>query len=149
MTETARPAGRQAAFGFIYATAVMNALSFGLMIPVLPGLIRAFFGGTDTATTAAAADWQFIFTLTWGFMQFISGPVLGMISDRYGRRPVILVALALYGVGSLICATTQSIETLTAVRFVQALGGAGSIVLARAVVRDLYSGVRAGVAAGG
>ncbi len=45
---------------------------------------------------------------------------------------------------TIVCATTQSIETLTAVRFVQALGGAGSIVLARAVVRDLYSGVRAG-----
>ena len=65
-TEGAKTRGRQAAFGFIYATAVMNALSFGLMIPVLPGLIRSFFGGTDAATTAAAADWQFVFTLDLG-----------------------------------------------------------------------------------
>ena len=56
----------------------------------------------------------------------------------------MLVALVLYGVATIGCATAQSIEGLIAARFVQALGGAGSIVLARAVVRDLYSGVRAG-----
>ena len=70
--------------------------------------------------------------------------VYGPISDRFGRKPVLLVALALYGVATIGCAMTQSIEALIAMRFVQALGGAGSIVLARAVVRDLYSGVRAG-----
>ncbi|HLK23519.1 MAG TPA: TCR/Tet family MFS transporter [Caulobacteraceae bacterium] len=84
---------RQAAFGFIYATAVMNNLSFGLMIPVLPNLIRSFFGATNAATTASAADWQFVFGVTWGAMQFFSGPVLGMLSDRFGRRPVLLISI--------------------------------------------------------
>ena len=51
----ARPRGRQAAFGFIFAASVMNALSFGLMIPVLPGLIRSFFGATTAGSTASAA----------------------------------------------------------------------------------------------
>jgi DHA1 family tetracycline resistance protein-like MFS transporter len=88
-----RPRGRQAAFGFIFAASVMNALSFGLMIPVLPALIRSFFGANSAATTAEAAYWQFIFGVTWGGMQFFSGPVLGMLSDRFGRRPVLLISI--------------------------------------------------------
>src|SRR5208282_1903857 len=55
-----------------------------------------------------------------------------------------LGALILYATATLVCAATQSIDTLIAARFVQAVGGSGSIVLARAMVRDLYSGVRAG-----
>ena len=70
--------------------------------------------------------------------------VYGPISDRLGRKPVLLAALCLYGLGSVACASAQSIDALIAARSVQALGGAGAIVLARAVVRDLYSGVRAG-----
>ena len=89
----ARPRGRQAAFGFIFAAAVMNALSFGLMIPVLPALVRSFFGATSAGSTASAAYWQFIFGVTWGGMQFVSGPVLGMLSDRFGRRPVLLISI--------------------------------------------------------
>jgi len=68
----------------------------------------------------------------------------GPVSDRHGRKPVLLAALALYCVASLACALSTSIEMLIIARFVQALGGSGGIVLARAVVRDLYSGVRAG-----
>ena len=90
---TARPRGRQAAFGFIFALAVINNLSFGLMIPILPGLIRSFFHTSMAAATASAADWQFVFSLTWGAMQFLSGPVLGLVSDRFGRRPVLLISI--------------------------------------------------------
>ena len=59
-----RPRGRQAAFGFIYAASVMNTISFGLMIPVLPGLIRSFYGGANDAATAAAAPGSRSFTTT-------------------------------------------------------------------------------------
>ena len=89
----ARPRGRQAAFGFIFAVAVINNLSFGLMIPILPGLIRSFFHTSMADATASAADWQFVFSLAWGAMQFVSGPVLGMLSDRFGRRPVLLISI--------------------------------------------------------
>ena len=89
----ARPRGRQAAFGFIFAVAVINNLSFGLMIPILPGLIRSYFHTSLTDATASAADWQFVFSLTWGAMQFFSGPVLGLVSDRFGRRPVLLISI--------------------------------------------------------
>ncbi|MGZ3402599.1 MAG: TCR/Tet family MFS transporter [Phenylobacterium sp.] len=79
---------RQAAFGFIFASALMNSTSFGLMIPILPNLIRQFTGGD----TAAASDWNVIFATTWGAMQFVVGPILGVLSDRFGRRPILLIS---------------------------------------------------------
>src|SRR5260370_18694666 len=72
--------------------------------------------------------------------QIFSGP----LSDRLGRRPVLLAALVRYALATIGCAAAQSIGGLIALRFLQAVGGAGAIVLARAVVRDIYSGVRAG-----
>lgn len=84
-------------------------------------------------------------TISSYLVGFATGQILyGPISDRVGRKPVLMTALCIYAVGSLMCASTRSIEALIAARFVQALGGAGAIVLARAVVRDLYSGIRAG-----
>jgi DHA1 family tetracycline resistance protein-like MFS transporter len=79
---------RQAAFGFIFASALMNSISFGLMIPILPNLIKQFTGGD----TAAASDWNVIFATTWGTMQFVVGPMLGVLSDRFGRRPILLIS---------------------------------------------------------
>ncbi len=83
------PPRRAAAFGFVFATALMNAVSFGIMIPILPNLIKQFVGGD----TAAASEWNVIFSTVWGFMQFVCGPLLGMLSDRFGRRPVLLLSI--------------------------------------------------------
>ncbi len=90
MTETppARPR-RTAAFGFIFAVALMNAVSFGIMIPILPNLIKHMVGGD----TAAASEWNVLFGTVWGVMQFVCGPVLGLLSDRFGRRPVLLLSI--------------------------------------------------------
>lgn len=88
MTDAVSRPQRQAAFGFIFASALMNSISFGLMIPILPNLIRQLTGGD----TAAASDWNVVFATTWGAMQFIVGPILGMMSDRYGRRPILLIS---------------------------------------------------------
>src|ERR1043165_343711 len=61
----------------------------------------------------------------------------GPLSDRHGRRPVLIATLGLYLIASLACALAFSIETLIAARFIQAVGGSGASVLARAVVRDM------------
>jgi DHA1 family tetracycline resistance protein-like MFS transporter len=80
--------GRKAAFGFIFASALMNSISFGLMIPILPNLIRQMTGGD----TADASVWNVVFATTWGAMQFVVGPILGVLSDRVGRRTVLLIS---------------------------------------------------------
>jgi DHA1 family tetracycline resistance protein-like MFS transporter len=79
---------RKAALGFIFATALMDVLAIGIIIPVLPHLIESFVGG-DTAT---AAHWVGIFGTVWAAMQFIFSPVTGALSDRFGRRPVLLIS---------------------------------------------------------
>ncbi|HEY8617557.1 TCR/Tet family MFS transporter [Phenylobacterium sp.] len=93
-------AQRQAGFGFIFGSALINAVSFGIMIPILPNLIREMTGGD----TAAASEWNVLFATTWGVMQLFFGPMLGMLSDRYGRRPVLLLSLAGLGVDFLFMA---------------------------------------------
>lgn len=85
----AQASGRKAGFGFIFAVALMNSISFGIMIPILPNLVKQFTGGD----TAAAAEWGVLFGVCWGLMQFICGPILGLMSDRWGRRPVLLISL--------------------------------------------------------
>lgn len=90
MNETLQaPSGRRAGFGFIFALSLMNSISFGIMIPILPNLIKQFTGGD----TAAAAEWSLVFAATWGVLQLFCGPMLGLMSDRWGRRPVLLLSL--------------------------------------------------------
>jgi DHA1 family bicyclomycin/chloramphenicol resistance-like MFS transporter len=92
------------------------------------------------ATTAEVQLTISVYLIGFAFGQVFYGP----LSDRHGRRPVMLGALAVYTFSSFACALAPSIELLIAARFFQAVGGAGSIVLARAVVRDLYEGARLG-----
>src|ERR1700735_1707953 len=113
----------------------LGPLTMDMYLPSLPAIGQAL----DASTV------QGQLTISSYLIGFACGQILyGPLSDRIGRRPVILAALVLYAAASVVCAIAQSIHVLIAVRFVQALGGAGCIVLARAAVRDLYSGVRAG-----
>jgi DHA1 family tetracycline resistance protein-like MFS transporter len=132
----AGPRGRQAAFGFIFAASVMNAISFGLMIPVLPNLIRSFFGAVSASSTASASDWQMVFGVTWGAMQFFSGPVLGMLSDRFGRRPVMLISILGLALDFLVMAFAPSLVWLLLGRVFNGLTAA-SFSTANAYVADI------------
>jgi DHA1 family tetracycline resistance protein-like MFS transporter len=127
-----RPPGRQAAFGFIFATAVMNAVSFGLMIPVLPNLVRAFVGGD----TASAALWTMVFAASWGLVQFMCGPVLGQLSDRFGRRPVLLISIFGLGVDFLFMAFAPTLGWLFVGRILNGMT-ASSFSTANAYVADV------------
>src|SRR5215218_2376008 len=113
----------------------LGPLSTDMYLPSLPA-IRADLGATTAGTQLTLSA----FLLGFAVGQFVYGPV----SDRVGRRPVLLFRLALFTLASLICTLAPSIETLVAARFVQAIGASGPIVLGRAIVRDLYEGARAG-----
>jgi MFS transporter, DHA1 family, multidrug resistance protein len=113
----------------------LGPLSMDMYLPSLP----------DIGRTLSAPVLQVQLTISSYLFGFAVGQIFyGPISDRLGRRPVLLTALVAYALATVGCAAAASIDALIALRFVQALGGAGAIVLARAVVRDLYSGVRAG-----
>jgi DHA1 family tetracycline resistance protein-like MFS transporter len=124
--------GRPAAFGFIFATALLNAISFGIMIPILPNLIKQFTGGD----TAAASEWNVLFATTWGAMQFICAPVLGMLSDRFGRRPVLLVSIFGLFVDFLFMAFSPSLGWLYVGRILNGMTAA-SFSTANAYVADI------------
>src|SRR3954471_4215513 len=79
---------RRAAITFILVTVVLDMLALGMIIPVIPELIKQFRGGD----TAAAATTIGVFGTVWAVAQFFASPMLGAISDRFGRRPVILIS---------------------------------------------------------
>ena len=89
--------GRSAALGFIFATALMDVISLGIIIPVLPNLIKQMAGGS----TAEALHYVLIFSTTWALMQFFASPIVGSLSDRFGRRPVLLISIFGLGCGAL------------------------------------------------
>lgn len=113
----------------------LGPLSTDMYLPVLPAIAH------NLAATAGQAQLTLsVFLFGFAVGQFFYGP----ISDRVGRKPVLLCGLVLFTLASLACAVAPNVETLIGARFVQALGASGPIVLARAVVRDLYEGSRAG-----
>jgi MFS transporter, DHA1 family, tetracycline resistance protein len=98
-------AARPAALTFILITILIDVLSFGLIIPVLPKLVESFEGGN----TASAAVTYGIFGTAWALMQFIFMPILGGLSDRFGRRPVILLSCLGLGLDFILMALAPSL----------------------------------------
>jgi len=93
---------------FILLTVMMDAMGIGLIIPVMPDLIQEVGGGT----LAQAAIWGGILATTFAVMQFVFGPVLGGLSDRFGRRPVLLVALIVMALDYVLMALAGAIWLL-------------------------------------
>jgi MFS transporter, DHA1 family, multidrug resistance protein len=113
----------------------LGPLSTDMYLPSLPAIATGLGASTGQAQMTLSA-----FLLGFAAGQFFYGP----ISDRIGRKPVLLFGLGLFTIASLICALAPNIETLIGARFLQALGASGPIVLGRAIVRDFYEGARAG-----
>jgi MFS transporter, DHA1 family, multidrug resistance protein len=113
----------------------LGPLSVDMYLASLPDIGRLL-----AASTAQVQLTISLYLVGFALAQVCYGP----ISDRHGRRPVLLAALVIYLFATLACALAPSIEALIAARFFQAVGGSGTIVLARAVVRDMYEGVRVG-----
>ena len=96
----------------------------------------------DMARLLEASPAQVQLTISVYLVGFGTGQAIyGPVSDRHGRKPALLFAIGLFVLASVVCAVAPSIEVLIVARFFQALGGAGVLVLPRAVVRDLYEGV--------
>jgi DHA1 family bicyclomycin/chloramphenicol resistance-like MFS transporter len=108
---------------------MLQPVSTDLYLASMPGLTRTFSASIATVQLTLT-----VWIAAFGTMQLFAGPV----SDRYGRYPVLLTGLGLYVAASLGCALAPSIEALIAARFVQAIGACAVVVVARAIVRDVY-----------
>jgi len=127
--------GTFALTALLAAMTAIGPLTTDMYLPSLP----------DIAQKLGASTAQVQLTISSYLIGFALGQIVyGPVSDRHGRKPVLIAAVAIYSAATFVCAFSTSIEMLIAGRFVQAIGGAGGIVLARAIVRDLYSGARAG-----
>ena len=99
MTQTtpANPATNPLALTFILLTVCLDAIGIGLIFPVMPDLMVEVTG----LSLSEAALWGGAITASFAIMQFLFGPVVGNLSDRFGRRPVLLAGLCIYTVASL------------------------------------------------
>lgn len=115
------------------ALTALTALSIDMSLPALPQLQETFQAGVSSAQLTLS-----IFLLGFALGQLVCGP----ISDRRGRRPVLLVGLGLFALAGLACASSTSLQMLVACRFLQGVGASVGPVIARAVVRDYYDARR-------
>jgi MFS transporter, DHA1 family, tetracycline resistance protein len=123
---------RQAAVIFILVTVTLDILAMGLIIPVLPKLILDFLGGKMTD----AANWNGWFALVFALMQFVFSPVLGVLSDRFGRRPVILLSNLGLGLDYVVMALAPTIGWLFLGRIISGIT-TSSIPTAMAYIADV------------
>jgi DHA1 family tetracycline resistance protein-like MFS transporter len=131
----ARTGASRAALAFIFATVLFDTLGFGIIIPVLPGLVVSFVGGD----TARGAEVFGLFGTTWALMQFIFAPLLGALSDRYGRRPVLILSAFGLGVDYIIMALAPNLAWLFVGRVVSGITSA-SFTVSFAYVADTTPG---------
>src|SRR5262249_36533079 len=110
-------ASRQAAFAFIFVTVLLDMLALGMVIPVLPKLIESFVAGD----TARASEFVGLFSAVWALMQFLCSPLLGALSDRFGRRPVILISNFGLGLDYIVMALAPNLLWLFAGRVVSGI----------------------------
>jgi MFS transporter, DHA1 family, tetracycline resistance protein len=116
-TFSAAPGPGRAAFVFILIMVAFDFLAFGIIAPVLPDLIRHFEGGDF----ARASDVTGYFGFAWALMQFIFSPILGAWSDRYGRRPVILISCFGLGIDYIVMAVAPSLWWLLVGRIISGI----------------------------
>ncbi len=122
----------RAAIGFILVTITLDILSMSLLVPVLPPLIQAMAGGS----AAAAAHAVGIFATSWALMQFVASPVQGALSDRFGRRPVILLSNLGLGLNGMLLALAPDLGWLFVARLVSG-ATAASFSSAAAYIADI------------
>jgi len=125
-------APRRPALIFIFVTVLLDMLALGMMIPVLPKLVVAFEGGD----TASGAEMFGLFGTVWALMQFVFAPVQGALSDRFGRRPVVLLSNLGLGLDYILMAVAPSLTVLLIGRVISGISAA-SISTSFAYIADV------------
>src|SRR4029453_18047553 len=110
-------------------------ISLYMLVPALPVLATTFGGDISVAQMTVS-----LYMVGIACSQLVMGP----LSDKFGRRPVLLAGLALMVAASIGCSLAQTLPQLIAARFLQALGGASGMVISRAIIRDIYGRDRVG-----
>jgi len=123
---------RRAAFSFIFVTVLLDMIALGIIVPILPKLVADFLHGN----TARAAEMIGLFTTMWALMQFIFSPILGLLSDRFGRRPVILLSNFGLGLDYIVMALAPTISWLFLGRLLSGITSA-SVNTANAYISDV------------
>jgi DHA1 family tetracycline resistance protein-like MFS transporter len=123
---------RRAAFTFIFITVLLDMLALGIVIPVLPKLILDFVGGD----AVRASDYLGLFGTAWALMQFLFSPIHGALSDRFGRRPIILLSNFGLGLDYILMALAPTLAWLFVGRIISGITAA-SISTAYAYVADV------------
>lgn len=123
---------RKPAIIFVFFTIVLDMLALGMIIPVLPKLVVAFAGGD----TAHGAEIFGLFGTVWALMQFVCSPLLGALSDRFGRRPVILISNFGLGLDYIVMALAPNLWWLFAGRVISGICAA-SISTSYAYIADV------------
>ncbi len=123
---------RTSGLGFIFITLLIDVMGIGLLIPVLPDFIAHL---TNKPIEEAARDYGFLLAL-YGAMQFLFAPMLGMLSDRYGRRPVLLFSMLFSGIDYVMMALAPSMLWLYIGRTLSGIAGA-SFTAASAYIADV------------
>lgn len=126
------PAATNRAVMFLVALVLIDTIGFGIIIPVTPALIMDL-GGVGVSEAAVIGGWLFF---SFAIVQFLSAPILGNLSDRYGRRPVLLLSLAMFGVDYLLMGFAPTLALLFVGRILAGIPGA-SFTPAFAYIADV------------
>ena len=129
---TQPPTRRRAAAAFIFVTIALDMLAMGMIAPVLPRLVTGFMGGNESQ----GAEMFGIFGTVWAVMQFGFSPLLGSLSDRFGRRPIILLSNFGLGLDYVVMALAPDLAWLFAGRVISGITSA-SIPTAMAYIADV------------
>ncbi|MBW0161937.1 MAG: TCR/Tet family MFS transporter [Sediminibacterium sp. Gen4] len=124
---------RKAAIGFIFITLLIDVTGLGLIIPVMPKLIEDLLQTSDISKASQYGGWL---TFAYAFVQFLFAPVLGNLSDKYGRRPVLLFSLLGFGIDYLFLSFAPTIGWLFIGRVIAGITGA-SFTTASAYIADI------------
>ena len=124
---------RKAAIGFIFITLLIDITGLGLIIPVIPDLIEELL---HTSDNSKASQYAGLLTFAYAATQFVFAPVLGNLSDKYGRRPVLLLSLLGFGIDYIFVSLAPSIGWLFVGRIIAGITGA-SFTTASAYIADI------------